>query len=74
MPYYNIIKIMTNNGRKVHVLLTDGISQILEINKQEEAEKMVKLLNENSDSGWTYETRLSPNRVGGKNKTKQKSK
>ena len=42
MPYYNIIKIMTNNGRKVHVLLNDGISQILEIDKQEKAEKMVK--------------------------------
>jgi len=72
MPYYNIIKIMTNNGRKVHVLLNDGISQILEIDKQEKAEKMVKLLNENSDSGWTYETRLSPNIVGGKNKRKIK--
>ena len=55
---YNIIKIMTNpKGHKTHVLLTDGLSQIWEIETKKEAEKIAKMLTENSDSGWGYTVR-----------------
>ena len=55
---YNIIKIMTNpKGHKTHVLLTDGLSQIWEIKSKKEAEKIAKMLTENSDSGWIYTVR-----------------
>ena len=55
---YNIIKIMTNpKGYKTHVLLTDGLSQIWEINSKKEAEKIANMLSENSDSGWEYTVR-----------------
>ena len=58
---YNIIKKMKdNNGKLVHILLTDGLSQILELKNPKKAKKMVKMLNENSDSGWDYELRPSP--------------
>ena len=58
---YNIIKIMKGKDNKpLHVLLTDGISQILEIKNEKQAKKMVKMFNENSDSGWKYELRPSP--------------
>ena len=55
---YNIIKIMTDaSGRKTHVLLTDGLSQIWDIKKKAEAEKIAATLTENSDSGWVYTIR-----------------
>ena len=55
---YNIIKVMTNpKGHKTHVLLTDGLSQIWEIKTKVEAERIAKLLGENSDSGWQYTVR-----------------
>ena len=56
---YNIIKIMMdpNTGTKTHVLLTDGLSQIWDINKKEEAIRITKMLNENTDSGHKYEIR-----------------
>ncbi len=55
---YNIIKIMTDaSGRKTHVLLTDGLSQIWEIKKKEEALRISTTLTENSDSGWIYTIR-----------------
>ena len=58
---YNIIKIMkVGDNKPVHILLTDGLSQILEIKSEEQAIKMVKMFNENSDSGWEYKVRLSP--------------
>lgn len=53
---YAIKKIMVNNnGKKTHVLLTDGMSEVMEIPHKNIAEKMVAVLNENSDSGWVYE-------------------
>jgi hypothetical protein len=53
---YAIKKIMVDNtGKKTHVLLTDGMSEVMEIPHKNIAEKMVEVLNENSDSGWTYE-------------------
>ena len=66
---YNIMKIMTDtNGKPVHVLLTDGLSQILHITNQKKAMEMVKVFNENSDSGWKYELRPSPCNVNDKKK------
>ena len=44
-------------GKKTHVLLTDGLSQIWDIAKKEEATRITTMLNENSDSGHKYEIR-----------------
>ena len=52
---YAIKKRMVNHGRTSHVLLTDGYSEVLELKHKNIAEKMVEVLNANSDSGWTYE-------------------
>ena len=66
---YNIMKVMTDaNGKPVHVLLTDGLSQILHITNQKKAMEMVKVFNENSDSGWRYELRPSPCDINDKKK------
>ncbi len=56
------------NGKPVHVLLTDGLSQILHITNQKKAMEMVKVFNENSDSGWRYELRPSPCDINNKKK------
>ena len=53
---YVIKKIMADaKGKKTHVLLNDSQSEILEINDFDEAQKLVDILNHNSDSGWLYE-------------------
>tara|TARA_R100001377_G_scaffold67972_1_gene43254 strand:- start:39 stop:230 length:192 start_codon:yes stop_codon:yes gene_type:complete len=55
---YNIIKLMTNKeGQTTHVLLNDGLSQIWEIKNKSEAERISRVLNQNSDSGWVYTIR-----------------
>ena len=56
---YNIIKVMTDpkTRAKPHVLLTDGLSQIWDIKKKEEAVRITTMLNENTDSGHKYEIR-----------------
>ena len=56
---YNIIKKMKNinTGKSTYVLLTDGLSQIWDIKKKEEATRITNMLNENTDSGHTYEIR-----------------
>jgi archaellum biogenesis ATPase FlaH len=55
---YNILKIMTNDkGKKLNVLMLDGLSSILEIDDKNKAIKFAKMLNENSDSNWAYEVR-----------------
>ena len=61
---YNIIKIMMdpNTGKKTHVLLTDGLSQIWDITKKEEAVRIATMLNENTDSGHKYKIRGTCNR------------
>lgn len=46
---------VNTRGKKTHVLLTDGNSEILELPHKNIAERMAKVLNENSDSGWVYE-------------------
>lgn len=59
---YNIMKIMKdpNTGKKMNVLLTDGLSQIWTINRLEEVTKIAQMLEENSDSGHKYEVRGEP--------------
>ena len=61
---YNIIKVMMDpkTGTKTHVLLTDGLSEIWDIKKKEEATRIATMLNENSDSGHKYEIRGTCNR------------
>lgn len=56
MPYL-IIKKMTDpvTGKINFTVLNDGLSQIMEVKDKKKANKLVKLFNENSDSGWTYE-------------------
>tara|TARA_Y100000389_G_scaffold205062_1_gene262623 strand:- start:5488 stop:5673 length:186 start_codon:yes stop_codon:yes gene_type:complete len=54
MSVYCIKKEMVDKkGNKVHVLMTNGSSEILELNK-ETAKKMEEILNANTDSGWRY--------------------
>jgi hypothetical protein len=58
MVHYLIKKRMMNeHGKIVHVLLTDGSSEILEFkeNEKDKATKIVEVLNANTDSGWFYE-------------------
>ena len=58
MPY-NILKEMKdpNTVKKSYVLLTDGLSQIWEIKNEKEATRIIKMMNENSDSGHRYTIR-----------------
>ena len=57
---YNIIKEMIDQtGKKSYVLLTDGLSQIWEVKNEKEAQRIAKMMTENSDSGWVYKTRKS---------------
>ena len=45
---YNIMKIMTNKeGKSVHVLLTDGLSEILEVKELNQALKTAEIFNQN---------------------------
>lgn len=56
MSTYMIKKIMTKpNGKKTHVLLTNGQSEILEVTHKNIAKNLIGVLNENSDSGWEYD-------------------
>lgn len=53
---YAVKKTMVNaNGKKVHILLTDGHSEILETKNKNIVDKMVEVLNENTDNGCKYE-------------------
>jgi|MGYP003111278348 hypothetical protein len=56
--HYNIVKEMTDPaGKKSYVLLTDGLSQIWDVETEKEAERISTMLTENSDSGWVYKIR-----------------
>lgn len=59
---YNIMKIMTdpNTGKSIHVLLTNGLSEIWTINNLKEVINITQMLTENSDSGHRYEVRGEP--------------
>jgi CRISPR/Cas system endoribonuclease Cas6 (RAMP superfamily) len=52
---YVIKKTITKNGKKSHVLLTNGHSEILEIAQENVVNKLVEVMNENSDSNCEYE-------------------
>jgi hypothetical protein len=53
---YVIKKIMADaKGKRTHVLLTNSQSEILELTSINEANNLVDILNQNSDSGWVYE-------------------
>ncbi len=53
---FMIKKVMWDNrGKKTHVLLTNGQSEILEVKHENIVKNLINVLNENSDSGWTYE-------------------
>ena len=56
---YLIIKKMTNptTGKISFTVLNDGLSQIMELNDKKKAEELVRVFNENSDSGWSYEVK-----------------
>jgi len=57
---YNIIKEMIDQtGKKSYVLLTDGLSQIWDVEKEKEAQRIATMMTENSDSGWVYKIRKS---------------
>jgi hypothetical protein len=52
---YNIIKKMKKlDGKSMFVLLTDGLSQIMEIDEKSKAINFINVLNENSDNGCVY--------------------
>jgi|TARA_R110002153_G_scaffold8154_1_gene35448 hypothetical protein len=56
---YNILKSMKDSktGKQVYVLLTDGLSEIWDLPSEEEANRLINIMNENSDSGWVYTVR-----------------
>jgi hypothetical protein len=54
---YAIKKIMKEPGagKKQHILMTNGQSEVYETENFEEVSRMVEILNSNTDSGWRYE-------------------
>jgi len=53
---YMIKKTLFKKSDKVmHVFMTDGTSQVLEIKDFSVAEKFVEVMNQNTDSGCIYE-------------------
>lgn len=58
MGKFVIIKKIKNlNGTELPVILVNSISEILEFDSLEEAEKLRNVLQANTDSGHTYEIR-----------------
>ncbi len=58
MGKFVIIKKIKNlNGTELPVILVNSISEILEFDSLEEAEKLRNVLQANTDSGHTYEVR-----------------
>ena len=52
---YRILKTMEKEGDETtFVLMNDGYGEILTLYSWGEAEKLVDMLNSNSDSGWEY--------------------
>lgn len=44
-----------NTGKDLHVFMTDGQSQILELTDENKVNELIKILNENTDNGCKYE-------------------
>jgi hypothetical protein len=57
---FRILKTMVEEDKTTFVLMNDGYGEILTLYSWGEAEKLVDMLNANSDSGWEY----SIDRVG----------
>lgn len=49
-----IKKTLVNNGKKSHVFMTDGGSEVLEMPYRNIADKMAEVMNANTDSGCSY--------------------
>jgi hypothetical protein len=54
---YVVIKELDHNGQIQNVIMTDGLSQILEFDDKAKALDFAQLMEENSDSGWKYSVR-----------------
>ncbi len=53
---YTLKKTMVDiKGKKIHVLMTDNHSEILELPHKNIADKMAEVMNANTDSGCHYE-------------------
>ena len=60
---YMIKKILRSNvGKKTHVLMTDGQSQVLEFTDKSITTHFICILNENTDNGCEYEIIIVKNR------------
>jgi len=57
MPYNIVKEMIDQTGKKSYILLTDGLSQIWEVKNEKEAQRIAKMMTENSDSGWVYKAR-----------------
>ena len=56
MPYLIIKKMKDPKlGKTTFTVLNNGLSEIMEIKEKKKAKEFVRVLNENSDSGWLYE-------------------
>ena len=52
---YCIKKEMKNDlGKKTHVLLTNGLEEVLEFDDITQATRIVEVMNANTDCGWVY--------------------
>lgn len=47
-------EMVDSNGKRIHILLTNGLAEVLEFKSIEEANKIVEVMNANTDSGWNY--------------------
>jgi len=52
---YMIKKIFLTDGKKQHVILTNGGSEVYESTKRDKMDEFVEVLNENTDNGCFYE-------------------
>lgn len=56
MARYKILKKMLDrHGNEMYVLLNDGYGEILEFEDPAKCESLVKIMNSNTDSGWSYQ-------------------
>jgi hypothetical protein len=57
MPYIIVKKMTDSFGNHLNVIINGGDDEILEIESEESAKKLLEIFNKNSDSGWSYELR-----------------
>jgi hypothetical protein len=60
--YIIIKKVENSRGVTVPIVMLNGLSEVMEFDNYEEANKMAQLFEVNSDSGWKYTIR----RISGK--------